>query len=295
MALIAADPSPARSTRETLDSLAHRAVFWNGRAVRRGVVIGLQNSAAAVIGGILEIAAKSLPIVFMFAATYFESRFEFFDIFVKRGLSLFVTLGLLVVAFATVLPVLQRYDAAWSAPWVYAVVLLPLAMALPWLHGRIGATLDRRWLGRRYSTVEAVKYFLGGLRSATTEEQLVQQAETGLAGIFDASAAVRLDDGSLDSGSRLRAARGSRDVFADGRSGRFILGERRSEAPYFSEDVALLASLADVFASVLDNLHLQAPQAGAEQRLRGISPCTRAARSSRRCARRSTRTSSSMR
>jgi two-component system, LytTR family, sensor kinase len=39
--------------------------------------------------------------------------------------------------------------------------------------------------------------------------------------------------------------------------GVFLLGPRASEAPYFSQDLALLGSLADVFASVLDNLRLQ--------------------------------------
>jgi LytS/YehU family sensor histidine kinase len=36
-----------------------------------------------------------------------------------------------------------------------------------------------------------------------------------------------------------------------------LLGERKSEAPYFSEDIALLGSLADVLSSVLENVRLQ--------------------------------------
>ncbi len=230
-----------------------------------------RTSTAAIVGGSLEILTKSLPIVFMFVGTYFESRFEFFDIFVKRGLALFVTLGLLVGAFAGVLPFLHRYDATWSAPWIYAVVFLPLAMALPWLHGRIGAMLDRRWLGRHYNTVGAVKHFLGGLRSATTEEQIVQQAETGLTGIFDAPAAVRLDGRSSDAAPDFISVQEVEIVSADGRTGRFLLGERRNETPYFSEDVTLLASLSDVFASVLDNLRLQLREQEQDRRARDLS------------------------
>ncbi len=53
--------------------------------------------------------------------------------------------------------------------------------------------------------------------------------------------------------------------------GRFLMGPRLSEAPYFSEDVALLASLADVFSHVLENLHLQERKLEQEQRTREMS------------------------
>ncbi len=49
------------------------------------------------------------------------------------------------------------------------------------------------------------------------------------------------------------------------------MGPRLSEAPYFSEDVALLTSLADVFSHVLENLHLQERKLEQEQRTREMS------------------------
>ena len=49
------------------------------------------------------------------------------------------------------------------------------------------------------------------------------------------------------------------------------MGPRQSEAPYFSEDVALLTSLADVFSHVLENLHLQERKLEQEQRTREMS------------------------
>lgn len=49
------------------------------------------------------------------------------------------------------------------------------------------------------------------------------------------------------------------------------MGQRASEAPYFSGDVALLDSLADVLGSVLDNLHLQARKQEQEQRAQELS------------------------
>jgi two-component system LytT family sensor kinase len=53
--------------------------------------------------------------------------------------------------------------------------------------------------------------------------------------------------------------------------GRILLGRRGSEAPYFSEDVALLKSLADVLAPVRDNLALQRREQEQDLRARELS------------------------
>jgi anti-sigma regulatory factor (Ser/Thr protein kinase) len=272
MALLARYPAPPRKVRETQSTRWHMAMF-GFMALLFALLFGLdrQTSLGALIGGSLDIAARSLPIAFMFVGTYFEHRFEFFDIFVKRGLSLFATMGVLVLMFAAASPVLQRYSDTWAAPWVYAVAFLPFAMALPWLHARIGAMLDRRWLGRRFSTVGAVKHFLSGLRSATTEAQLVAQAEAGLTSIFDAPAAVRLEARLPAAAETLDCVQEVEIVSAEGVAGRFLLGQRRNEAPYFSEDVALLGSLADVFTSVLDNLRLQLREQEQDRRARDLT------------------------
>ena len=270
IAIITRHPAGRRSRRDPRSRPSHLALF-GGMAVLFVLLLALDrtSSSTALAFGALEIAAKSLPLAFMFVGTYFESRFEFFDIFVKRGISLVTTLALLAVTFALTLPVLKRYDNTWAGPWIYAVVLLPLAMALPWLHARIGTTLDERWLGRRFSTVDAVKHFLAGLRSAATDEQLVERAETGLATIFDAPAAVRL--AGRPDGTSFQPVQEAEVVSSEGPIGRFLIGERRSEAPYFSEDAALLGSLADVFASVFDNLRLQMRQQEQDRRARDLS------------------------
>jgi LytS/YehU family sensor histidine kinase len=51
---------------------------------------------------------------------------------------------------------------------------------------------------------------------------------------------------------------------------RFVLGRRMSEAPYFSEDAALLASLADVFASLHETVTMQQQQIEQERRTREL-------------------------
>ncbi len=216
---------------------------------------------------LLEIAAKSLPLVFLFVGTYHDNPFEFFDLFVKRGAAILLSVAALTAWFAVVFPVLEPFRTTWAAPWIHAIVLLPVVVALPWIHARIRAVLDRRWLGRRYSTIEAVKHFLGTLRSATTEALLIDRAQAGLEEIFGANATVHL-------GASAPAGPVAQEVLvrsADRIVGRFLMGPRQSEAPYFSEDVALLTSLADVFSHVLENLHLQERKLEQEQRTREMS------------------------
>ena len=229
---------------------------------------GQAASSTALIGAIVELAAKSLPLVFMFVGTYNDNRFRFFDVFVKRGASVVVTLAGLTASFAVLHPVLRVFTDSWAAPWVFGVILLPTALVIPWFNRYVGAVLDRRWLGRRYSAVDAVKHFIGGLRSATTEDQLRAQARRGLEEIFGATADVRLDEGSpapAASGQSIPVRSGDHLV------GRFVMGPRASEAPYFSQDLALLTSLADVFSHVLENLHLQERKLEQEQRTRELS------------------------
>ncbi len=225
-------------------------------------------SASVALAGTLELASRSLPLLFMFVGTYFQNRFSFYDLFVKRGIALMLTIGALTAYFAIARPRLNAFDASWAAPWIYAITLLPVIGLLVWLYRRIAAVLDRRWLGRRYTAVEAVKHFIGALRSATTEPQLVEQAERGLAEIFDAPVRVELGgDGPPPFDAQEEVPIGSGDRPA----GRIWMGPRASEAPYFSQDLALLASLADVLASVLDNLRLQARKLEQEQLARELS------------------------
>jgi signal transduction histidine kinase len=216
----------------------------------------------APLGAVLEVTAKSLPLVFMFVTTYYENRFQFFDLFVKRGLGLLLTIVALTVWLALTLPLLRPFAMTWAAPWIYAIALVPVVAALPWLYARGTAALDRRWLGRRYTAVEAITHFIGCMRSATTEAQLCAQAERGLRDIFSAPAAVVLGNGTAPPDplvQQIQVRSGDAVV------GQFRMGPRSSDAPYFSEDIVLLESLADVFAHVLENLHLQQRKLEQEQ------------------------------
>ena len=222
----------------------------------------------AALGAVLEVVAKSLPLVFMFVTTYYENRFQFFDLFVKRGLGFLLTIVALTVWLAITLPLLRPLATIWAAPWIFAIALLPVVALMPWLYARSAVILDRRWLGRRYTAVEAITHFIGCLRSATNEAQLCQQAEFGLREIFSARAEVVLENlpSTVDGWLQEIPIRAGERV-----AGRFLMGPRTSDAPYFSQDLVLLESLADVFAHVLENLHLQERKLEQEHRAQELS------------------------
>lgn len=107
------------------------------------------------------------------------------------------------------------------------------------------------------------------MRSATSEAEAVTRAEEGLTDIFRAPATVQAGETATPPAFDVRHETPVGPVH--GTAGRFLLGPRAGDAPYFSQDVALLRSLADVFGSVLDNLRLQDQRRAEEQRVQDLS------------------------
>jgi GAF domain-containing protein len=236
----------------------------------------------AALGDFIEVIAKSLPLVFVFVGTYYENRFQFFDLFVKRGVGFVLSIVVLTIWLAAMLPVLRPVISTWAAPWIFAIALIPAVVVIPWLYAIVSRALDRRWLGRRFTPQEALSHFMGALRSATTEPQLIARAQEGLQQIFGADAIVSLvsnPDAAVPTVSAAppttagtsTAVQTTAVRSGDRVVGNFLLGTRVGETPYFSQDVQLLGSLAGVFAHVLENLRLQARKLEQEQRARELS------------------------
>ena len=61
-----------------------------------------------LLGMILGRLAQSSPIYFMIASVYFENRFEFYDLVVKRALLILLSVIVLGVFLALTLPWLQQ-------------------------------------------------------------------------------------------------------------------------------------------------------------------------------------------
>jgi signal transduction histidine kinase len=214
----------------------------------------------------LGMVSRCLPLCFFFVGTYYENRFTFFDIFVKRGTFFFFVIIFLVAYFTWVPPLIEAVRLRPIARWAFVLTLLPFFMLLPWLYQKLEIWLDRAWLGRTFSNIEAVKFFLGGVRNATTEAELVRQAEVWLRAIFQAEASVALDPEAPDAAAPF-PIRQQASIRSQGRTiGTIRLGRRTNDTPYFSSDLALLASLTEVFASLLENARMQKKKQEQEQR-----------------------------
>lgn len=253
------------------------------RSSRRWM-LGLFGAMAVLFGALLasniglfemsevldELFLRPLPLVFLFIGTYYEDRFDFFDLFIKRGLSLLLTIILLTAVFALLLPIMDDTAVGWARPWVFAVALLPVVLTLPWLYSRLGQWLDAAWLGRRFTPVEAVRHFLSTTCTCVTcERELIEQAGGAIAAIFHAP--VRIDLG-------LRAAPPDFDVALEApigsggsAAGAVRLGRRANDTPYFGQDAALLELLAEVFSHMLENVRLQERKQEQENLARDLS------------------------
>ena len=202
----------------------------------------------------IDRVARSLPLFFLIASVYFEDRFEFYDAIIKRAAMLLSSLVIVGIYLALTLRSLDALPAGPARPWLFAVVLSPLAVILPWFHARLGRWLDRMWFGREFTPVEAVKQVLSAMQPATDERTLAAATEARLSDMFHTPVRILLDDAPApptavvetiaplsDGGAPLRVA---------------VLREPGSR-PLLSEDVSLLRSLSGVFNYMLENVRLQ--------------------------------------
>ncbi len=206
---------------------------------------------------LFSVFARSLPLCFFFIGSYYENRFTFFDVFIKRGTFLFLLFIILAACLSVALPYIGMAPASFSKPRLLALFLLPIMMTLPAIYRLLERWLDRAWLGRSYSTVDAVKHFLGGMQDATSEAQMVECAERRLSEIFQADAQVVTDSGRIRSDFPFEAVREVPLPRRGEREGVIRMGRRVNDTPYFSADLALLSSLADVLSPLLENVRLQ--------------------------------------
>ena len=207
-------------------------------------------------GEFLNKLSRSTPIFFMVAAVYFENRFEFYDLVVKRGLLILLSVLVLGVFLAMTLPWLERLPGGAARPWLFAVALAPAAMVMPWLVGRIERWLDRAWLGREYTPVEAIKHVLAGMQPATDEASLVTATEARLEEIFGADVALMIGASAEPPAGAVVETEVAMAT-PSGEPIRIAVLKAAGTRRMLSEDLGLLRSLAGVFGFMLENLRLQ--------------------------------------
>ena len=177
----------------TPDQLRLRNVMIFLFVVMGGVFVALlfmneQTLGMAVLGGF----TRTTPIYFLIASVYFENRFEFYDLVVKRAIMILLSVFVLGVYFAIVLSSLELLPGGAARPWLFAVALAPVAMIMPALVARVERWLDRMWLGREFIPVEAVKHVLAAMQPAIDEASLVAATEARLSEIFGTQIVVRV-------------------------------------------------------------------------------------------------------
>ena len=69
----------------------------------------------------------------------------------KRGVGFVMSIALLTLWLAVMLPVLRPAVSTQAAPWIFAIALIPIAVVIPWLFLIVSRALDRGWLGRRFA------------------------------------------------------------------------------------------------------------------------------------------------
>jgi signal transduction histidine kinase len=201
----------------------------------------------------LSVLARATPLLFLVVSVYYENRIEFYDLVIKRGVLVLVSLVLTGAMLAIIFGSLDAIPAGPERPWIFAVLLLPVAMVMPWLHLQIGRLLDRWWFGREFTPIEAVKHVLAAMQQASDEPSLIAATESTLSEMFrrrivfvgdgdpaPGRAAIVSDIPTISFGAPVRVA---------------VLNEPGTR-PMLSEDLALLRSLGGVFGDMLDNVRL---------------------------------------
>ena len=216
-----------------------------------------------LFGSILERVSKSSPLFFMIASIYFENRFDFYDLVVKRVLLLLLSVIVIGLSLAATLPFLDALPGGMARPWLFAVALAPLAMITPWLMSRTERLLDRLWLGREFTPVEAVKHVLAAMQPATDEQSLIEAAEARLSEIMGAKIIVLVGSRAIFEPAIETEVKLTSPV--SGAVVRIAVAAGQRTRRFLSEDLAMLRSLGGVFGFMLENIRLQQKRVEQEQ------------------------------
>jgi len=203
----------------------------------------------AVLGKLMSVT----PLLFLSATTYYENRFEFYDLLVKRGAMLLATLLALGAFFAVALPWLDALPRDGARPWLFALAAVPLMLAAPRLAGGLGRRLDRAWFGRHYTPVSAVTTVLASLQAATDEPSLAAAAEASLKEVLGVTVRLRTvapTDPTARVVIQIDGSIADPSLWVE-------VPRRPGERPLLSEDLTLLRSLGTVIIYMVENVRLQ--------------------------------------
>ena len=206
--------------------------------------------------------ADYLLLAFFCVCLYYQERLVFFDVLMKRGV--FLALGLAAITAAVVIATWPLVSVPRDAfAWLCGFVGLWLAG--PFVHERVARAIDRAWLHRPYSAVEAEREFIRDVQSAAGEEQLQAAATGSLEKIFQAPVTMRF--GAAGPAANLPEESVTAEIRDAASTLGFIgLSPRPNGVPFLSDDRRLLHVLAGTLGMLLENVRFRADRRRQEQR-----------------------------
>jgi anti-sigma regulatory factor (Ser/Thr protein kinase) len=211
-------------------------------------------------------ALRFLPLAFMLITVYYGERLAFWDVFAKRGLFFFLALVTLTVHFTVLGPYLDLTILGFAKAWIIALSILPCVAAAPWAYSRLNRWIDRVWLGRPFSPMDAVRYFSENVQAAGGEEDLLERAESSLREIFRSTTCI--DRGP----QQLAPTELTATLHVHGSEwGLVRILPRDNEIPFLSQDAELLRVLARTLGSMIESEELRSQKVFQERRERELA------------------------
>jgi len=207
------------------------------------------------------------PLAFVFMVTYHVERYTFFDVLIKKATFFYSSLLLLTLYMVFVTPWMWGLPLrGWIGSLIWGLSVWPIVLLAPWGQRKLSAWLDRLWLGRRFLPGQASSYFQTGLQNANSESELIHRAMELLSEIFQSEAEVLLGASTAlfekEAGESMQAP-----IRLHGEGVGLIRIQPRAHSPRFlSEDIDLLASLAETFSFLLENMRLREQHLEQEKR-----------------------------
>lgn len=205
-----------------------------------------------------EALKDACPFCLVFLVTWHTERLTFFDVLLKKAVFSFFSLFLLTLymAFGTQW-IWALHMSGWISTLFWALSVWPMLLLAPWFYRKLSAWLDRRWLGRRFTSAQASRYFLSGLQGATGIDELRSLAAQRLGAIFQAEVRVLLAPEAAAAGPAAGVSLSAPILLHGAPAGEIRIGPRPQSPRFLSEDVALLSSLSEAFSFLLENLQLR--------------------------------------
>ncbi len=218
-----------------------------------------------------EALKDACPFCLVFLVTWHTERLTFFDVLLKKAAFGSISLLLITLYMAFVTPwIWALHMRGWISTLFWALSVWPMLLLAPWGYRKLSAWLDRKWLGRRFTSAQATRYFLSGLQGATGIDELRSLAAARLRTIFQAEVGISLAPAAGDAGPAAAVSLSAPILLRGAPAGWIRVGPRPQSPRFLSEDIALLSSLAEAFAFLLENLQLRERRFLDEQREREL-------------------------